>query len=93
MSTWLTAPPSAWNRNLKMTPVTISGRSQGTMTSERANVLPGNRRLNSKAREKPIRNCADEGSDGEHERVDDRRPGSWGREGRSGSCRARRTAR
>ena len=58
ISTWLIAPPSAWNMNLKMTPVTISGRSQGTMTSERANVLPGNRRLKSKAREKPIRNCA-----------------------------------
>ena len=39
-----------------MTPVTISGRSQGTMMSERANVRPGNRRLNSKAREKPMRN-------------------------------------
>ena len=39
-----------------MTPVTIRGSSHGTMTSERANVLPGNRRLNSKAREKPMRN-------------------------------------
>ena len=39
-----------------MTPVTIRGRSQGTMMSERANVLPGNRRLNSKARAKPMMN-------------------------------------
>ena len=39
-----------------MTPVTIRGSSQGTMISERANVLPGNRRLNSKARAKPMMN-------------------------------------
>ena len=39
-----------------MTPVTIRGRSQGTMMSERASVLPGNRRLNSRASANPITN-------------------------------------
>ena len=39
-----------------MTPVTISGRSHGTMMSERASVRPGNRMLNSSASAKPIRN-------------------------------------
>ena len=39
-----------------MTPVTIRGSSQGTMMSERANVLPGNRRLNSNASAKPMMN-------------------------------------
>ena len=57
-----------------MTPVTISGRSQGTMMSERASVLPGNRRLNSKARAEADDELAEEGPDGELERVDDRRP-------------------
>ena len=56
MSSWLMAHRSAWNMNLKITPVTIRGRSQGTMMSERASVLPGNRRLRSKVREKPMRN-------------------------------------
>ena len=56
MSSWLMAPPVAWNRNLKITPVTIRGSSQGTMMSERASVLPGNRKLKSKAREKPMMN-------------------------------------
>ena len=39
-----------------MTPVTSSGSSQGTMTRERPSVLPGNRRVNSNARAKPIMN-------------------------------------
>ncbi len=39
-----------------MTPVTISGSSQGTMISERANVLPGNCWLNSSANPKPMMN-------------------------------------
>ena len=56
MSSWLMAPPVAWNMNLKITPVTIRGSSQGTMMSERASVLPGNRRLKSNAREKPMMN-------------------------------------
>ena len=39
-----------------MTPVTMRGRSHGTITSERARVRPGNRMLNSSASAKPIRN-------------------------------------
>ena len=39
-----------------MTPVTIRGTSQGTMISERAKFLPGNRRLNSSASAKPMMN-------------------------------------
>ena len=39
-----------------MTPVTIRGRSQGTMINERASVLPGNRRVKSNASEKPMTN-------------------------------------
>ena len=81
MSTWLTAPPSAWNRNLNMTPVTISGSSQGTMMSERASVLPGELQAEQQREGEADEELADEGPDGEHERVDDRRPGSWGRAG------------
>ncbi len=56
ISSWLTAPPWNWNRNLKMTPVTISGTSQGTMISDRANVRPGNVAVNSSASAKPMMN-------------------------------------
>ena len=39
-----------------MTPVTSSGSSHGTRISDRANLRSGNRRLNSSARPKPMRN-------------------------------------
>ena len=39
-----------------MKPVTSNGSSQGTMTSERANLRSGNFRLNSSASPKPMRN-------------------------------------
>ena len=81
LSTWLTAPPSAWNRNRKMTPVTIRGRSQGTMISERASVLPGNRRLNSKREREADHELEDERADRELRTCARSPPGSSGRSG------------
>ena len=41
------------------------------MTSERASLPPGNRRLNSRASAKPMMNWPTRGPESEHERVDD----------------------